>query len=116
MKNSIVQKAEDTIKEYNKKVEDFETVCHAGICPVCGRTLTLNREVSLHTKTVGIIFKKEKTRKVVNVTIICPKGHELIHPAGWDAANTGYGIWQGCLNKEIDEYWKDNYLDDDDFE
>lgn len=115
MKANIIQKAEDIISEHDKKVKDFETACHAGICPVCGKILTLNHEVTKETITVGFISKKKKTKKNTWTTVVCPKGHELIHPGGWDATNPGFYVWDGCLNVEIDDYWKDNF-DDDDFE
>ena len=115
MKEHIVQKAKDIIADYNKKIKDFETVCHAGICPICGIDLTLNREEVEYIETVGI-FKKEKIRKSVRVTIVCPEGHKLIHPKGHDVSGPGYCVWDGCLNKEIGDYHNDHYdIDDDDF-
>lgn len=115
MEARILQKAEDMISVNNRAIKDFETVCHTGICPTCGETLILHRELVEYIEDVGIIFKKEVTKKCTDTTIACPKGHKLIHPKGHDVSDPGYCIWGKCLNKEINDHWKKYYVDDDDF-
>ena len=114
MESEVVQQAETMLEARNKSIIDFETACRAGICPTCGETLTLHHKVVEHRETVGIIFKKEKIRKSMSTTIICPEGHKLIHPKGHDISDPGYLVWEGCINKGINNYWKDNYNDDED--
>lgn len=116
MEANIIQKAEDIISAHDKAVKDFETVCHAGICPVCGETLELHSETIEYIQTVvGPLSKKEVPREAEQITIACPEGHKLIHPKGYDASGTGLFLWQGCLNKEISDYWRKYHDDDDDF-
>jgi len=114
MESGIVQQAENMLKARNKSIVDFETVCRAGICPICGETLTLRRKAIEHCETVGIIFKKKKVRKSISTTIVCPEGHKLIHPKGHDISDPGHLVWEECLNEEINNYRKDNYSDDED--
>jgi hypothetical protein len=115
MKESSVLRAEGIISANNKAIKDFETVCHAGICPTCGKTLILHREIVTCHKSVGIIFKKDIPKKYTRTTIACPEGHELIHPRGHNVDDPGYCVWDGCLNKEIGDHHRRNYDDDDDF-
>ena len=115
MKGHIVlQKAKDILEDHDKKIKDFETICKAGICPTCGETLTLNPVMTEKIETVGIIFKKKRVTEVTYTYIVCPKGHRLIHPKGHDVSQPGYAVWDGCINKEIDEYWKYHFANDDD--
>lgn len=109
-KNAIAQKAKQRHEEYQARVTYIDNTLSAGICPTCGKELKLKRTPYESTyRNVGWFFTKEVPVTREAVTVVCPKGHALIHPQWGDQSHPGSCIYEKCLNDEIRDYHGMNY-------
>lgn len=121
MNCGVAQKADEKHKEYQEEAAHVDNALSAGICPECGEDLKLKRTPykSTHTvkHTVGWIFSLAKEVPVIKerVTVVCPGGHNLIHPQWGYRSDPGCCIYGECLDPKIRDYHEMHYGDDDDF-
>jgi len=101
------KKAEKILGKKKEKLDKFNLVLSAGLCPTCGRSLILKAK-KWTTKEKRGLFRREVDVPHKWDYFACPGGHPLVNPEGKDRSYPGCCEYEGLKNpnKIIYNYWR----------
>lgn len=91
----MIETSQASLKDRNKKVEEFDICLMAAVCPVCGKNLYLDKR---EIKKFRVRFTQYK-----HGIIRCPSGCKFVHPKTGNVNSPKSVKYMDCINYDIYE-------------